>query len=164
MPAVVERDLLLPWLLLHIYGHYQSRSQRSHVSLQYLLKSFFPLEALCTFIMVGCTWCSVMLRDKTRSERNSRENMIKNMGSLKTFVRLMVDLVTKRKFSLQRNIPKKIGTISPSDNIMCLDLLSITKSPSGKKFLAGPAHLYRPLKLKSKRVRYFLVPQQYQPT
>jgi len=53
MPAVVERDLLLPWLLLHIYGHYQSRSQRSHVSLQYLLKSFFPLEALCSFIYNG---------------------------------------------------------------------------------------------------------------
>jgi len=88
--------------------------------------------------------------------------MIKTTGSVKTFVRLMVDLVTKPKFSLQTNIPKKIGTISPSDNIMCLELLSITKSPSGKKFLAGPTHLYKPLK--SKRVRYFLVPQQYQPT
>jgi len=65
MPAVMERDLLLPWVLLHIYGHYQSWGQRSHVSLQYLLKSFYPLEGFCTFIMD-------MHVDKTAKGKNKK--------------------------------------------------------------------------------------------
>ena len=42
MPEVMERDLLLPWVLLHVYGHYQSWGKRSHVSLQYSPQELLP--------------------------------------------------------------------------------------------------------------------------
>jgi len=68
MPAVMERDLLLPWVLLHVYGHYQSWGKRSHVSLQYSPQELLPSGSFLHLYKWICM-LTRLLKVKTRRQK-----------------------------------------------------------------------------------------------